>query len=382
MMKKKTKTKQQLLLEMEELRTRLDATERRLQESNEIIQVEIAERKRVEETFMEAQKYAESIVETIREPLVVLTADLRVTSANRSFYQTFKVMPEETKGQFIYNIGNRQWDIPALREFLEKIIPKNSHFNNFEVDHEFPVIGRKKMLLNARRIHREDKSTDRILLAIDDITERKKMEAALQVSETRYRRLFETAQDGILILDADTGEIFDINPFLIEMLGYPHEALLGKRLWEIGAFRDIEASKAAFLELQSKGYVRYEDLPLETRDERHIDVEFVSNIYSVDHKRVIQCNIRDITLRKRIEEERRKLTYDLQDALTKIKRLTGLLPICASCKKIRDDKGYWNELEAYISEHSEAEITHGFCPDCLKTLYGVVLEEDTDSKKQ
>ena len=381
-MKKKTKTKQQLLLEMEELRTRLDATERRLQESNEIIQVEIAERKRVEETFMEAQKYAESIVETIREPLVVLTADLRVTSANRSFYQTFKVMPEETEGQFIYNIGNRQWDIPALREFLEEIIPKNSHFNNFEVDHEFPVIGRKKMLLNARRIHREDKSTDRILLAIDDITERKKTEAALQVSETRYRRLFETAQDGILILDADTGEIFDINPFLVEMLGYPHEALLGKRLWEIGAFRDIEASKAAFLELQSKGYVRYEDLPLETRDERHIDVEFVSNIYSVDHKRVIQCNIRDITLRKRIEEERRKLTYDLQDALTKIKRLTGLLPICASCKKIRDDKGYWNELEAYISEHSEAEITHGFCPDCLKNLYGVVLEEDTDSKKQ
>jgi len=381
-MKKKTKTKQQLLLEMEELRTRLDATERRLQESNEIIQVEIAERKRVEETFMEAQKYAESIVETIREPLVVLTADLRVTSANRSFYQTFKVMPEETKGQFIYNIGNRQWDIPALREFLEKIIPKNSHFNNFEVDHEFPVIGRKKMLLNARQIHREGKSTDMILLAIDDITERKKTEAALQVSETRYRRLFETAQDGILILDADTGEIFDINPFLVEMLGYPHEALLGKRLWEIGAFRDIEASKAAFLELQSKGYVRYEDLPLETRDERHIDVEFVSNIYSVDHKRVIQCNIRDITLRKRIEEERRKLTYDLQDALTKIKRLTGLLPICASCKKIRDDKGYWNELEAYISEHSEAEITHGFCPDCLKTLYGVVLEEDTDSKKQ
>jgi len=382
MMKKKTKTKQQLLLEMEELRTRLDATERRLQESNEIIQVEIAERKRVEETFMEAQKYAESIVETIREPLVVLTADLRVTSANRSFYQTFKVMPEEIKGQFIYHIGNRQWDIPALREFLEKIIPKNSHFNNFEVDHEFPVIGRKKMLLNARQIHREGKSTDMILLAIDDITERKKTEAALQVSETRYRRLFETAQDGILILDADTGEIFDINPFLVEMLGYPHEALLGKRLWEIGAFRDIEASKAAFLELQSKGYVRYEDLPLETRDERHIDVEFVSNIYSVDHKRVIQCNIRDITLRKRIEEERRKLTYDLQDALTKIKRLTGLLPICASCKKIRDDKGYWNELEAYISEHSEAEITHGFCPDCLKTLYGVVLEEDTDSKKQ
>jgi len=381
-MKKNAKTKQQFFLEMEELRTRLDATERRLQEANEIIQVEIAERKRAEETFMEAQKYAESIVETIREPLVVLSADLRVTSANRSFYQTFKVMPEETEGQFIYNIGNRQWDIPALREFLEEIIPKNTRFNNFEVDHEFPVIGRKRMLLNARQIYREGKGTDMILLAIDDITERKKVEEALQVSETRYRRLFETAQDGILILDADTGEIFDINPFLIEMLGYSHEALLGKRLWEIGAFRDIEASKAAFLELQSKGYVRYEDLPLETRDGGHIDVEFVSNVYLVNHKKVIQCNIRDITQRRRIEEERRRLTYDLQDALTKIKRLRGLLPICASCKKIRDDKGYWNELETYIQEHSEAEFSHGFCPECMKKLYGVVLEEDTDSKKQ
>jgi PAS domain S-box-containing protein len=381
-MKKNAKTKHQFLLEIEELRMRLDTTERRLQEANEIIKVEIAERKRAEETFMKAQKYAESIVETIREPLVVLTVDLRVISANRSFYQTFKVMPEETEGQFIYNIGNRQWDIPVLREFLEEIIPKNTHFNNFEVDHEFPAIGRKKMLLNARRIYREGKGTDMILLAIDDVTERKKMEEALQVSETRYRRLFETAQDGILILDADTGEIFDVNPFLIEMLGYSHETFLGKRLWEIGAFQDIEASKAAFSELQNKGYVRYEDLPLETREGGHIDVEFVSNAYLVNHKKVIQCNIRDITQRRRIEEERRRLTHDLRDALTKIKKLQGLLPICASCKKIRDDKGYWNQLETYIQDHSEAEFSHGFCPECMKKLYGVVLEEDTDSKKQ
>jgi PAS domain S-box-containing protein len=238
------------------------------------------------------------------------------------------------------------------------------------------------MLLNARRIYREGKGTDMILLAIDDITERKKMEEAVQVSETRYRRLFETAQDGILILDADSGEIFDVNPFLIEMLGYSHEAFLGKRLWEIGAFRDMEASKAAFLELQGKGYIRYEDLPLETRDRGQIDVEFVSNVYLVNHKKVIQCNIRDITQRRRIEEERRRLTDDLQDALAKIKRLRGLLPICASCKKIRDDKGYWNQLETYIQDHSEAEFSHGFCPECMKKLYGVFLDEDTDSKKQ
>ena len=381
-MKKKTRTRQHLPLEMDDFRTRLKVAEQRLEEANELMQAEITDRKRAEETLEQAKRHFESVVETIREPLLVLTADLNVISANQSFYETFKVTSEETEGQFIYSIGNHQWDIPALRKLLEEIIPQNTHFNNFEVDHEFPGLGQRTMLLNARRIYRQGKGTDLILLAIEDITGRKQMEEALRSSETRYRRLFETAQDGILILDADTAQIIDVNPFLTEMLGYSHKDFMGRKLWEIGAFQDIEASKVAFLELQRKGYVRYEDLPLETRDERQVDVEFISNVYFVNHKRVIQCNIRDITLRKRIEDERRKLLHDLQDALTKIKRLRGLLPICASCKKIRDDKGYWNELEAYILEHSEAEITHGICPDCMKKLYGAVLEEDFDSKKQ
>ncbi len=127
-------------------------------------------------------------------------------------------------------------------------------------------------------------------------------QTALAVSEVRYRRLFETAQDGILILDADTGMINDANPFLIALLGYSKEEILGKRIWEIGAFKDISASQKAFLELQTKEYVRYEDLPLQTKDGRSMNVEFISNVYSVDHQRVIQCNIRDITDRKRDEE--------------------------------------------------------------------------------
>jgi len=302
-MKGDAKTKQQLLVEMQELRRRLDRAEQRLQEANKLLQSEITERKRAEETFVQAQRHVESIVETIREPLLVLSADLRVISANRSFYQTFKVTPEETEGQFVYSIGNHQWDIPALRKLLEEIVPQNTHFNDFEVDHKFPAIGRKTMLLNARRIHRQGRGTEMILLAIEDVTERKQTAEALEVSEVRFRRLFETAQDGILILDADTGNISSINPFLVDMLGYSHDHFLGKKLWEIGAFRDTEASKKAFSELQTKGYVRYEDLPLQTRDGQLIDVEFVSNAYLVDHKRVIQCNIRNITERKKAEEE-------------------------------------------------------------------------------
>ena len=149
-----------------------------------------------------------------------------------------------------------------------------------------------------------------------EATKRKKAEEALKVSETRYRRLFETAQDGIILLDADTGQILDVNPFLLKMLGYSHKDFLGKKLWEIGPFSDIAASKLRFSELQTKGYVRYEHLPLETKDGRLIDVEFVSNVYLVDQEKIIQCNIRDITLRKQAEEALRK-AYDEMDLRVK-----------------------------------------------------------------
>src|SRR4030067_3135451 len=333
-MKRKTNTKQQLLLEMEELQTRLDAMEQRLQEAGEISQAQIAERKRAEETFEKAQKYHESIVDTIREPLCVPAPDLKVISAKPSFYETFQVAPEETEGRFIFDIGNHEWDIPALRELLEKIIPQNTHFNNFEVDHTFPRIGRKRVLLNARRIFRESKGTDRILLALEDITDQKQTEEALKSSQTRYRRLFETAQDGILNLDAETGQISDVNPFLVEMLGYSHEEFLGKKLWEIAPFKNIEASKTTFLELQRKGYVRYEDLPLETKDGRPMAVEFVSNVYLVNHHKVIQCNIRDITERKLITEALHRAHNDMERLVEE--RTIELRTAFSEIKKMKD----------------------------------------------
>ena len=116
--------------------------------------------------------YAEGIVDTVREPLVVLDAGLRVISANSSFYKTFNVSREETERRLIYELGNHQWDIPEFRELLEKILPKNTRFENFEVEHDFPEIGHKKMLLNARRILQSDEQTETILLAIEDISER------------------------------------------------------------------------------------------------------------------------------------------------------------------------------------------------------------------
>jgi len=123
------------------------------------------------------------------------------------------------------------------------------------------------------------------------------LELALEVSELRYRRLFETAQDGILILEANSGKIIDVNPFLLDLLDYPFESVIGLQLWEIGLFEDIAANQAAFEKLQTEEYIRYEDHPLRTRTGKQIQVEFVSSVYFVGSAKVIQCNIRDISVR-------------------------------------------------------------------------------------
>ena len=171
--KDEDKTREQFIYELVELRQRIA----------ELKALE-AEHKRAEQ---ESREYAESIVETVREPLVVLDADLRVISANRSFYETFKVKPAETTGHLLYDLGNREWNIPKLRELMEEILPTDTTFDNFEVEHEFETIGRRVMHLNARRITRGTAETHLILLAIEDVTERKRAQQALRESSEKLK---------------------------------------------------------------------------------------------------------------------------------------------------------------------------------------------------
>ena len=182
-------------------------------------------------------------------------------------------------------------------------------------------------------LNKQNPESDDCIQADDDLKD----------SEIRYRRLFESAKDGILILNATTGQITDVNPFLTGLLGYSHEELLGKKLWEIGLFKDEEANRAAFKELQVKKYMRYEELPLRTKQGGHVEVEFVSNVYQSNGSKVIQCNIRDITGRKqaklhleKINEELSTLVETLQTRDQEMKKIHKMNDLLQACKTLEE----------------------------------------------
>jgi PAS domain S-box-containing protein len=320
--------------------------------------------------LQKALAYADDIIATLREPFVVLDGDLRVKTANRSFYDSFQASKAETENRLLYELGDGHWNIPRLRTLLTEILrSRTPSLHDFEVEHDFPVLGPKTMLLNARRFPPDTKHPELILLAIEDITAHKQAAVAVQTSEVRYRRLFETARDGILILDANTLKIIDANPFMTEMLGYTRDEFMGKELWEIGLFGDKQASQAAYEELQEKGYIRYDHLPLQSKNGKRAEVEFVSNVYQVDHRPIAQCNIQDIGERSRLERKthqqaealadlhRRKdeflamLSHELRNPLAPISNAVQLL-------RLQKDESGLQQRARTIIERQLAQLVH------------------------
>ena len=244
------------------------------------------------------EEFYKAIIETIHEPLLVLDSDLRVIFANHNFLSTFKESSKKTIGKLVYDLGNRQWDIPELRSLLEEIIPEKNMFNDYQLEHDFPTIGKRIMLINARRITHPQSKQQLILMAIEDVTDRMLSEQALQDSEERFRRAFETAQDGMLLVEKIKGQIINSNTASQKLLGYSLKELQKQKLWEIGFIRDQEQFHAVADQLEDVGFIVFNNTLVKTKTGREVDADVVMT----DRADLFQCNIRDITERNQLEQ--------------------------------------------------------------------------------
>ncbi len=279
-----------------------------------IVLNQIDERKRIELEVLAAKEYAENIVETVREPMLVLDAELKILSANHSFYSTFGVAPENTIGQFVYDLGSRQWDIPKLRVLLEEIIPNTSVFNGYEVEHDFPGLGPKTIVLNARVIIEQTDNRKLILLAMEDITERKRISDALNASAARLHLMFDRATDGIVMLSGD-GKLLEVNASFAQMHGYTQAEMASLHL------RDLDTPEAvqklpALLERVLAGETLNFEVTHYHKNGHIITLEVSSSLIVASGERLIQAFHRDITSRKQVEETVHRLAfYDLLTGL-------------------------------------------------------------------
>lgn len=201
-----------------------------------------------------------------------------------------------------------------------------------------------------------------------DVTEQMRIDAALRESEIKYRKIFENVQDIFFQTDL-AGTIIEISPSIERYSGFPRDVLIGSPVSNV--YVHPEDNVKLFRMLAQTGEVVDYEVQLKSKEDRTIFTSVNAHLmYDAEGTSIgIEGSLRDVTERKRIEKEREKLIEELQENLAKVKTLSGLLPICASCKKIRDDKGYWNQVENYLIEHTEAQLTHGICPDCMKKLY-------------
>ncbi len=260
-----------------------------------VVLIDIDDLKRSIDTLTRARDYSEAILRAAPGALLVLGRDLRVNAVNDAFCHTFKLTRENTEGHAFFELSDHAWDIPKLRSLIEDILPRNSFFDDLEISQRFPIIGERTMRLSGRPLDYEAGLPQMALLSVDDVTAQHEGLKALRTSEIRFRRLFDTAQDGILLIDPLTRKVIDANASAVDLLGTSRDALLGRELWEVGLLKDEPSSHAVFRELQKQGSVRLvvllKDAGTNTGER---PIEFLGNIYLEGGCEVIQCNLRDI----------------------------------------------------------------------------------------
>jgi PAS domain S-box-containing protein len=274
---------------------------------------DISKRNLAEEKLLNSEIRYRRLFEAAQDGILILDAKTgMIVDVNPFLISLLGYSHDQFMGKAIWDIGFFKNIIESKDKFLQLQEKEYVRYENLPLENASGKIVEVEFVSNVY----EADNQKVIQCNIRDITDRKHAESVMHASETRYRRLFETAKDGILILDAKTGMIVDVNPFLIKLLGYSYDQFMGKAIWDIGFFRNIIENKDKFLQLQEKEYMRYEDLPLETASGKVIEVEFVSNVYEADNQKVIQCNIRDITERK-IAEEKIKALFEEKQLIIK-----------------------------------------------------------------
>ncbi|MDQ6626768.1 MAG: response regulator [Verrucomicrobiota bacterium] len=252
----------------------------------------------------EIETYAQDIVDTVREPLLMLDTTLRVRSANRAFYQTFQVSPGETENRLIYELGNGQWDIPALRTLLEDVIPTSSVFNDFELEHTFPSIGRRVMLLNGRKL-RAGSHAELLVLAMEDVTERRRSEADLKAIETYAQNIVDTVREPLLILDA-TLRVRSGNRAFYETFHVSLEETENQLIYELGNGQwDIPALRTLLEDIVPKSSV-FNDFELEhdfPAIGRRVMLLNARKLQAGHHGELLVLAMEDVTERRRAEEQ-------------------------------------------------------------------------------
>jgi signal transduction histidine kinase/CheY-like chemotaxis protein len=252
----------------------------------------------------EIETYAQDIVDTVREPLLMLDTTLRVRSANRAFYQTFQVSPVETENRLIYELGNGQWDIPALRTLLEDVIPTSSVFNDFELEHTFPSIGRRVMLLNGRKL-RAGSHAELLVLAMEDVTERRRSEADLKAIETYAQNIVDTVREPLLILDG-TLRVRSGNRAFYQTFKVSLEETENRLIYELGNGQwDIPALRTLLEDIVPKSSV-FNDFELEHDFPtlgRRVMLLNARKLQAGHHGELLVLAMEDVTERRRAEEQ-------------------------------------------------------------------------------
>jgi len=257
------------------------------------LESELAEHKKSEQIAKEVREYAENILDVMREPLIVLDTDLKVISANKAFYETFKVDPNETKGRYIYGLGDRQWDIPKLRELLGGILSRGGTFDSYEIEHDLETIGPKTMLFNVRHLV----TMQMIVITIEDITERKQIEKELLLTKA----IFDDAVDGILIADMKSKKFHKGNNSICRMLGYSPQEITDLKVEDIYPEENLPYVISQF-ERQVKGEIYLaEDIPVKKKNGSIFYADINATAIAIAGKTYLIGFFRDTTGHKQAE---------------------------------------------------------------------------------